>query len=247
MGLRVMLKPHVDIKDRTPRARIAPTDWNLWWNSYRQFIYKYASFAASLKVEQFCVGTELSSTQGFANEWQETISDIRARFSGALTYAATHYTYDQISWWYLLDYAGLNAWFTLSTAPTATLGALLESWRTIIPRIESWQRKIDRPVILTEIGYSSYNGTTMHPWKAVTDEGLDLDEQVIAYQAAFQSFFGKPWLRGMFWHYWGTRSSSGGMNDRGVVPQNKPAEQVVQHWYGLNWDSVLLVVQRRLS
>jgi hypothetical protein len=245
LGFKVMLKPHVNVKDGTPRSEIAPTDWQLWWSSYRQYLYKYASFASSLKVEQFCVGTELSSTQGFVKEWQETISEIRARFSGPLTYAATRVTYNQISWWDLLDYAGLNAWFILSTTLTPTIDDLLESWRSIIPQIESWQRSINKPIILTEIGYSSYQGTTMHPWKGVTDEALDLDIQVIAYRAAFISFYGKPWLHGMFWHYWDPRSSWGGMNDRSMVPQNKPTEQVVQDWYGLNWNNGSLVVQRR--
>lgn len=111
----------------------------------------------------------------------------------------------------------------------------MQSWKQHIQEIELWQQAVDKPIIFTEIGYSSYNGTTMHPEKPVRDETLDLQEQTMAYEAAMTSLHGKPWLRGLFWHFWDPRPEQGGLTDPGRVPQNKPAERIVDHWYHQTW------------
>jgi len=237
MGLKVMLKPHVRLEDGNSRDKIAPKDWDRWFENYRTFIIRYAKLASQLKVEQFCVGTELSSTEALTEQWRRTIDDVRAVYSGALTYAATRRTYQEITWWDTLDYVGIDAYFHVSTAPNSAFEDVLERWKIHIYEMETWQATVGMPIILTEIGYSSYDGTTMHPEKGVTDEPVDLQEQAMGYHAAMASLFGRSWLRGIFWHYWDPRASWGGPTDRNFTPQNKPAEKIVGYWYHLDWDS----------
>src|SRR5690349_6337368 len=69
LGLRVMLKPHVDLKVATSHTDLA----NLalaWYDSYRTFITHYAALAKTYNVELFCVGTELDGTvPGHEADW----------------------------------------------------------------------------------------------------------------------------------------------------------------------------------
>lgn len=37
------------------------TDWEIWFDSYGDYVLKYAAMAQRLGVEQFCVGAELNS------------------------------------------------------------------------------------------------------------------------------------------------------------------------------------------
>src|SRR5690242_16220112 len=84
-GMRVILKPHVDVLDGTFRASVHPADPSAWWADYRTMLLHYADLAASEHVDEIIIGTELQSmTTGYTAEWRSLISDIRARFSGRL-------------------------------------------------------------------------------------------------------------------------------------------------------------------
>ena len=67
-GLKVMLKPHLWLRDRSNdmwRGKISmPTEeaWATWFGEYRTFIMHYARLAAELDIEAFCIGTELRGT-----------------------------------------------------------------------------------------------------------------------------------------------------------------------------------------
>jgi len=57
-GLKVMLKPHVDVLDGTWRGAINPSDVNAWFASFTAFIVHYAQLAQTNGVEMLCFGTE---------------------------------------------------------------------------------------------------------------------------------------------------------------------------------------------
>ena len=67
LGLKVMLKPHVDLANDPIHWRgdigqgFTETQWATWFASYQSFIYHYAQLAQAYDVEQFCVGTELAT------------------------------------------------------------------------------------------------------------------------------------------------------------------------------------------
>lgn len=63
-GLKVMIKPHVDLPGDGDRAGIRPRDRAAWFTSYRRFITHYAELAEAMDTEQFAVGTELAGVSG---------------------------------------------------------------------------------------------------------------------------------------------------------------------------------------
>ena len=64
-------------------------DWKILEGSYGKFILDYAQLAQELKLEIFCIGTEL---ENFVSNrpiyWAQLVKDVRAVYKGKLTYAA---------------------------------------------------------------------------------------------------------------------------------------------------------------
>ncbi|MEE9500124.1 MAG: hypothetical protein V3V42_02400, partial [Candidatus Omnitrophota bacterium] len=67
LGMKVMLKPHLDILStdygswRGEIASVKESDWQVWFESYRNFMLHYAKIAEETDVEILCIGTELTS------------------------------------------------------------------------------------------------------------------------------------------------------------------------------------------
>jgi len=76
-GMKVMLKPHVDLVDEEARTNIIPSDE--WFESYKSFMLHYAELSAKYNVELLCIGTELSNTTTarWRAEWVDIINEIR--------------------------------------------------------------------------------------------------------------------------------------------------------------------------
>jgi hypothetical protein len=89
-----------------------------------------------------------------------------------------------------------------------------------------------KQIIFPEIGYRSQDGANRHPWEWETSGTVDLQEQEMAYQVAFESLYGQPWFAGLYWWVWSVDPFEGGPCDDGFTPHDKPAEDVLRAWYG---------------
>ena len=237
LEMKVMLKPHVDCVDNTFRQYIEPSDWDEWFESYRNFINHYAVIAQENGVEQFCIGVELEKTESHDHNWRSVISEVRSQFGGPIIYAANWSNYNNVSWWDDLDYVGINAYFPLTNKSDPTVEELKSTWKGWVEEIESWRTDVDKQVIFTEIGYVSLNGTNEKPWEgSVSQHGhwsgeIDLQEQADCYEAAFQTLWNKTWLEGLYWWAWIPWIDAGGSSDGSYTPQNKPAQTIITSWY----------------
>ncbi|MBK5111009.1 MAG: hypothetical protein JJE10_06525 [Thermoleophilia bacterium] len=227
-GLKVILKPHVDVLDGTFRGDISPSDRAAWFRSYRDFIDRYAWIAADVGADLYVVGTELKGVSGEDAEWRSLIRSVREKFSGALTYAANWDEVESIQFWDALDLIGADAYYPLSAeGETPTEGDLLAAWRPIVDQLKGLSEQWERPVILTEIGYPSQAGATAHPWEVREGEAPDQAAQALAYEAAFKAFAGAEWLEGINW--WSWRADLAPDEDPPVdySPEGKEAEVVL--------------------
>jgi len=95
LGMKVMLKPHLDILDisdgnwrGTSPARPTRTG-TLWFDNYGAFIVHYATMAEPIS-KIFCIGTELSSVSSVKENFMEgeVIAPVREAYKGPITYAA---------------------------------------------------------------------------------------------------------------------------------------------------------------
>ena len=90
---------------------------------------------------------------------------------------------------------------------------------------------MNKPVIFTEIGYRSGDGTSMAPSNYWTNMAVDFQEQVDCYEAAFQALWNRNWFSGFYWWTWIHDPTKGGLTDSYHTPQNKPAQDTITKWY----------------
>jgi len=238
LGLKVMLKPHVDLSNDPEHWRgeigqdFTEEDWIAWFTSYRSFIEHYATLSASYGADQFCVGAELVSTAHREHDWRTVIALVRSTYVGPITYAANHGGEEtSITWWDAVDYLGVDAYYSLSETKEPTLSDLLKAWEPYLNTLTNLAATWEKPILFTEIGYRSVDGTTMKPWDWQSEGEVDLREQAIAYLAAFFNTYKSPWLSGIFWWTWSTDPREGGFRDDGYTPHRKPAEKILRFWY----------------
>ena len=239
LGMKVMLKPHLDLNNDPSHWRgeigtgfTTEAEWDTWFASYRDFIAHYASLAQANRVDQFCIGTELVGTSGRELDWRQVISDVRSLFSGPIIYASNHSGEEtSIQWWDGVDYIGVDGYYPLTNKNDPTLAELKAAWVPPTLTLENLSSQYNRPIILTEIGYRSVDGANQHPWEWQTGGTVDLQEQADCYRAALETFWGKPWFRGIYWWYWSTDPDQGGPGDMDYTPHNKPAEIILRNYY----------------
>ena len=241
LGMKVMLKPHLDIVDTSDgswRGDIGckvGLDWKAWFESYRDFMLHYAKLAQENNVEIVCIGTELTSISGVREEmWREVIiKPVREAYKGLLTYAANwNDEYGHIRFWDALDYVGIDAYFPLvADNPHPKLEEIKKGWDPWVKDMETFQKKVNKPIIFPEVGYCSAERTAKTPWEDITSGNIELGLQADCYRALMETFWNKEWFYGVYWWRWGTNVKFGGPQNRGYSPQNKPAKDVVREWY----------------
>ena len=238
LGLKVMLKPHIDLLDKFDgtywRADIgfaSEKDWQKWFREYQKFIVHYARMAERLKVEIFCVGTELSFSTEKISDWRRIISEIKKVYSGNTVYAANWDNFRNIEFWQDLDYAGIDAYFPLTRRQAPSIEDLKKGWEKWKNEIQAWQARINKPVIFTEIGYPSASHAPYTPWKIGTGGNPDPEMQAKCYAAFFETVWDQTWLAGVYWWKWDTNIQAGGKHNRQFTPQNKPAQKILEANY----------------
>ncbi len=230
-GLKVMLKPHVDLTNYAKwRGDFNPTDRSAWFASYTEFISHYARLATETGVDQLSVGTELARLSG-DSRWLGVIQAVRGVFAGPLTYAANFDEYQGVTFWGSLDYIGIDAYFPLSTQPTTDVARLKAAWAPVKTDLAALSARYAKPVIFTEIGYVSQQGATVEPWNWTVSNVRSDAEQAAGYQAVFETFWNEPWFAGIHWWMWTDFSGAGEDQAKDYTPHGKPAEAVLrQYW-----------------
>lgn len=227
LGLRVMLKPHVDPRTDEPRINIIPSE--KWFDSYEEFILKYARFSQENNVELFSVGTELEATtfEAWAGRWMQIIDRTREVYKGGLTYSANWTEYKEVPFWDKLDFVSVDAYFPLTNGDDPTLEELTEAWEGIADDMQDWlevKGLIEKGVIFTELGYPSSNGANRQPWVAISSVE-DQQEQADCLQATFVVLTKRPWFKGYYiWQYFPQERWS----PLGFTVKGKKAEEVIK-------------------
>ncbi|MEU6352674.1 glycoside hydrolase TIM-barrel-like domain-containing protein [Streptomyces sp. NPDC047072] len=233
LGLKVMIKPHVDLPGDEDRAEIRPRDRGEWFTAYRRFITHYAALAADTGVEQFAVGTELAGVSGDVTAWRKVVEAVRDRYDGPLTYAANYDEYRKVRFWKDLDVIGIDAYWPLSEAPTEDTAVLRRAWKPIREELAAFSHEQGRRVLFTEAGYVSQRGATTAPYSWTVSGRPAPDEQAAAYRALLDSFTGRDWWAGVCWWMWDDWPDSGETPARlAYTPHGKPAEGVLREKWG---------------
>jgi hypothetical protein len=243
LGMKVMLKPHVDVTGGLWRGQITPSNEASWFASYATFINAYATLAQANGVEMFCVGTELKSmTQGKTVNWTTVINGVKSRFSGlgGVTYSANanlpNDEFAAVGFWDQLNFVGVNLYFPLTGSNSPSTNELKAAWSksvggfNMLQVLAEFSAFTGKDILVTEIGYQSANGTNTAPFGV--SGVFDSQEQKQAYEAAFAALNNRSIVKGMFLWVWDPNPNVDGYTDTGYSPQNKPALDVVVQNYG---------------
>ncbi|MFG6492176.1 glycoside hydrolase family 113 [Microbacterium sp. P02] len=230
LGLRVCLKPVVNCADGTWRAHIGFFDWDVprepswsdWFASYRAFILHAAELAAAEQCEMLCIGCEMVRADGQEAHWRALIADVRAVYSGLITYNCDKYQEDHVSWWDAIDLVSSSGYYPIDT------------WEQELDRIEAVVAASGKPFFFMEAGCPSRTGSPDLPndWSLPGEPSGD--EQLRYYRAMFTACAQRPWVGGfMLWDWPATlyRPEDAGANDD-YCPYAKPAGEYLREVYG---------------
>ena len=240
-GMRIALLPSLALSNDPDHwngdigiAFTTESQWQEWFTSFREFINYYAVFAQEAGVDLFFIGSELPGVTHREQDWRRVIKEVRERYEGRISYDSVYWGYPQgecerIKWWDAVDYVATDVWYTLADKSDPTVEELKQAWiqKGYVAELERFAGLFGKPFIISEIGYESKDRASFEPalsW--LRDDPEDPGEQADCYQAALETLWGKPWLKGIFWWQWSATSApwTG-------TPQGKPAEDVLKSFY----------------
>jgi hypothetical protein len=227
-GMRIRLRLLVDVRSGESRVTISPADPDAWFASYAQRVRHYAWLAGELGADTLEIGAELKGVSKDAERWREVVAVARAAFGGRLAYAANWDEFKQVRWWDAVDEIGVDAWFPVAASADPAPSAVLAAWRPYLDALGAVAGRFRRPVVLSELGYSSSVGALIEPWRR--GDEYSAKEQVTGLRAAFRALTGRRWLRAIYLWHWSADPEAGGPGDTDHTVQHKPAEALVRTW-----------------
>jgi hypothetical protein len=230
-GLKVFLKPLLDVDSGDYRGTIRPADRPAWFASYTVFINHYAELAARHRADEFGLGTELAGLSSDRAGWLSVVAAVRARYWGTILYAANFDEYRDVRFWDAVDQVGIDAYWPVSTRPTDDAGAVQRSWAPIVRELARFTARTGQRILFTEAGYTSQRGSTTAPWSWTTSGVPAPAEQACAYQALLASLSGQAWWSGVFWWAWDVPDVAGSAGPLDYSPHGKPAAAVLRRWW----------------
>ena len=246
-GLSVVFKAALSALNGTRVSSLAPSDVAAFFASYKAEIVHLAAVAQAAGVETFAIGNEMSSLSGAAyrSYWIDLIADVREVYHGELTYAAATDEAIHVSFWDQLDTIGVNTYPPLTASTTPTVQDLVEAWTSVpfnpyyaaafdykspVDFLHSLALRYDKPLLMTEVGYRSVDGSAIAPGSWTGSGTADVMEQADAYNAFFQvwSAHGGSWLKGAELWQW---DLSNKYSSTGYSVMGKPAETIVSQYF----------------
>ncbi len=229
LGLKVCLKPVVNVADGTWRAHIGFFDqdvpgepnWGEWFASYREFILHAARIAAAEGCEMLCIGCEMVRADAREAEWRALIADVRAVYDGVVTYNCDKYQEDRLTWWDAVDVITSSGYYPV------------DAWQEQLDRIERVVEASGKPFFFMEAGCPSREGSPSRPNDWALPGGPSGAEQLRYYEAMFAACDERPWVRGFMLWDWPARlySAADASVNSDYCPYGKPAGAFLRDAY----------------
>jgi hypothetical protein len=236
-GLRVLLVPHLWVESGEWRALIDPGNpegWKRWADDYRAFLLAWAEVAREADIEMLSVGVELRSwvTTPRVELMTPIIADVRAAYSGLLTYSANWDDVEQTLLWDAVDLVGINAFYPLADRDGAGYLDLADGGLRVARELGSFAADVRKPVLLTEVGYTTRADPAVRPWEwpdGMRGVAVDEEAQAVAYSALLGPMIHAEWCAGFFvWRYYADPEDVSQEAAWGFSPRGKLAEVVLR-------------------
>jgi hypothetical protein len=246
LGLKVLLVPHLWVETGGWRALIDPGDdagWQRWAASYQRFLLHWAGVAEQGGAEMFSVGVELRSwvTTERAASFSALIAEVRQHYGGLLTYSANWDDLERTVVLGELDVLGVNAFFPLTDRQDANFAQLHAGARKVADKLEAVAREWGKPVLLTEMGYTTRRDPALRPWEwpdRMKHVVVDQRAQALAYRALLAPLSDAPWCAGFFvWRTYADPEDVSQEAEWGFSPRGKLAELELRDAFTTAWAS----------
>ena len=167
--------------------------------------------------------------------WRKLIGEIREVYCGKLTYSANWDSYRSVPFWDLLDYIGISAYFPLVNEMNPSIRKIKSAWKPYVKEIEQVNDFYNKPILFTEYGFLSVDGTTYQNWeleKKINSLRVNEEAQADALEAMY-SVFSKVdfWAGGFLWKWFPNDKGHEGYIDKDYTPKDKLAENVLKKWF----------------
>lgn len=248
LGLNVVLKSQVDVRDGAFRGDIRPASVEAWFASSAAMVDHYADLATQGGAQTLVVGDELTSMASDTTRFEALIAGVRRRFHGRLTFAANWVQgAEQVHFWPALDVIGVDAYMPLTPGHLdPSTAALQQAWKPWVRRLAALSSRYRQPVLFTELGYTSRQGTASAP--ATEGSGaVDQISQARAYEAAYRTFASIGWFAGIYGWDWSADGHNGATADGSYRPGGKLAEASIRYWSGAPLSPAALALLRSVS
>lgn len=228
-GLRVVLKPVVNCADGTWRAHINFFDhdvpceprWSEWFASYTEFVVHHARIAEEEGVAMLCIGCEMVQADRREAEWRELVRQVRAVYTGLVTYNCDKYQEDRVTWWDALDVISSSGYYPV------------DDWEAQLDRIAPVVRAHGKPFLFMEAGCPSRTGSPALPndWALPGEPSEGAQREW--YEAAFTAAGARDWVGGFVLWDWPARLYDEGdaARDDDYCVFGKQAERTVREFY----------------
>ncbi|MCU0690542.1 MAG: hypothetical protein MUF54_04005 [Polyangiaceae bacterium] len=243
-GLRVLLVPHLWVESGAWRAEINPGSdaaWERWARGYRAFLLAWAQVAQEANADMFSVGVELRSwaCTNRAPSLLKIIREVRLAYDGPLTYSANWDDVDDTVILGELEVIGINAFYPLAQEQDADFVTLLRGGETVAAKVRALSENWRRPVLFTEIGYTTRANPAVRPWEwpdAMKGVKVDQQAQADAYRALLAPVLEEPGFLGFFvWRVYADPNDMSQEAEWGFSPRGKRAELVVRDAFSTWW------------
>lgn len=224
-GLKVILKPMVDVLDGTWRAHISffdidvPTEptWTDWFRSYTDFQLRFAQIAAKKNIDIFIVGCEMVQADKRENEWRTLIDKVRKIYSGLVTYNADKYQEDRVNWWDACDIISSSGYYPY------------DGWEEQLQRIEKVVKHFNKPFFFAETGCMNVKGAMNRPNKWNETGSRSDDNQAFFYHSMFKACDKFKFVKG--YGLWEWPTSLALAKKVGFCPYKKKAEKIIRAYF----------------
>ncbi|MDO8107267.1 1,4-beta-xylanase [Isoptericola sp. b441] len=193
LGLKVCLKPTVNVADGTWRAHIGFFDrdvpgeptWDEWFDSYDRYILHHARLAEELGAEMFAIGCELVRADAQEGRWRRLAARVREAYSGPITYNCDKYQEDRLTWWDAVDVISSSGYY-----PTGT-------WDQNLARIRAVAEQHAQEFVFLEAGCPSRDTSPQRPNDWSLPGTPDEQAQADYLEEMFTALAREPWVRGV--------------------------------------------------
>ena len=245
-GLKVLLVPHLWVESGGWRGEIDPdTDegWRHFAEGYRAYVLSWARFAESTHVDMLAAGVELRSwlTTTHAPSFFPILRDLRAAYSGLVTYAANWDDVEQTVILGEVDVIGVNAFYPLTDKQGASDADLVRGGLEVAKKVKELAELWQKPVMFNEFGYTARPDPALRPWEwpdHMSGVKIDARAQASAYRGLLAGMLQSRELVGGFvWRLYADPDDLSQEAEWGFSPRGRQAELYLRDAFWGRWAS----------